>query len=239
METRTTVRDVDFMGGNPALDLVDTVGGMLGSEPTAEDEYMRSYDDLVELGLKTQTLSASGARRLRRAARENPREAEAAHASALDTRALIDSVFRPVAEGEQPPSEALDRLRKLGAEAIERGQLVDAGAHFEWSWEATPGLDGPVWPLVHAALELVTSGPLERVSQCGRCRWLFLDTTKNHSKRWCSPEGCGTDEKKERYVARRRERRAKYSSPAVLPTGPSGETVAASKGHGNTPRRAP
>jgi len=58
----------------------------------------------------------------------------------------------------------------------------------------------------------MTEGPLERLKTCGRCRWLFLDTTKNRSRRWCSTEGCGTDVKKERYVARRRARRSGSSS---------------------------
>lgn len=228
------------MGGHPALDFVDTVGGTLDSEPAPEDEYLRSYEDLVALGLKTETLSDAAARRLRREASEHPRKAAAAFAAALEARALIDSVFRPVAGGERPPAEALDRLTELAAAAIARGRLVEAGEdRYAWTWDDAPELDAPLWPLVHSALELVTNGPLERVSCCGRCRWLFLDTTKNHSRRWCSMEGCGTDAKMERYVARRRERRARNSSPAVLPTGPSGETVAASRGQGKTPRRAP
>jgi predicted RNA-binding Zn ribbon-like protein len=145
-----------------------------------------------------------------------------------------------VAEGGRPPARALDELRELAAEAIARGRLVEGGdGSFVWSWDEVAELDAPVWPLVHSALELVTDGPLERVSQCGRCRWLFLDTTKNHSRRWCSMEGCGTDAKMERYVARRRERRARNSSPAVEPTGPSGDTVAARSGQGKTRRVQP
>jgi predicted RNA-binding Zn ribbon-like protein len=240
METRTRVRDVDFMGGNAALNLIDTVGGELGSPPAPEDDFLRSYDDLVELGLKTETLSEAAARRLRREAGEHPRKAEAAVRSALEVRGLLDSVFRPVAEGGRPPARALDELRKLAAEAIARGRLVEGGdGSFVWSWDEVAELDAPVWPLVHSALELVTDGPLERVSQCGRCRWLFLDATKNHSRRWCSMEGCGTDAKMERYVARRRERRARNSSPAVEPTGPSGDTVAARSGQGKTRRAQP
>jgi predicted RNA-binding Zn ribbon-like protein len=213
METLREVGHVDLMGGHPALDLVDTVGGMLDRPVTDEDEFLRSYEDLVQLGLETETLSERAARRLRRAARERPRDAERAHAAALEARAVIDSVFRPIAEGsEKPPADALDELAKLHVTAISHGRLVARGGHAEWSWEDAPGLDAPLWPLVHSAVELVTEGPLDRVSQCGRCRWLFLDTTKNHSRRWCSMEGCGTDAKIERYVARRRERRAAASA---------------------------
>jgi len=208
VETVRHVEDVDFMGGHPALDLVDTVGGMRETPPREEDEFLRSYEDLVALGLKTETLSERAARRLRRAARENPDEARVALEAALEARALLDSVFRPVADGAASPAPALDELSRLGATAISHGCLVPHGGHVAWSWEDAPGLDAPLWPLVHSAVELVTSGPLERVSCCGRCRWLFLDATKNHSRRWCSMEGCGTDAKIERYVARRRERRA-------------------------------
>jgi predicted RNA-binding Zn ribbon-like protein len=240
METRTRVRDVDFMGGNAALNLIDTVGGELDRPVAPEDDFLRTYDDLVELGLKTETLSQAAARRLRREADSHPRKADAALRRALEVRALLDSVFRPVAEGERPPARALDELRELAADAIARGRLVEGeDGRFAWSWNDVAELDAPIWPLVHSAVELLSDGPLERVSQCGRCRWLFLDTTKNHSRRWCSMEGCGTDAKMERYVARRRERRARYSSPAEKPTGPSGDTVAARSGQGKTPRRQP
>jgi predicted RNA-binding Zn ribbon-like protein len=200
------------MGGNPALDFVDTIGGMLVDEIDPEDEFLREYEDLVELGLKTGTLSERSARRLRRAARERPDEAEAVLARAREKRELIDAVFRPLSAGEEPPAEALAALRDFGSEALARCELAPADDGFACSWEHRDDLDAPLWPIAHAALELLTEGPLDRIKTCGRCRWLFLDTTKNHSRRWCSTEGCGTDETKERYVARRRARRVKSSS---------------------------
>ena len=240
METRTRVRDVDFMGGNAALNLIDTVGGELDRPVAPEDDFLLTYDDLVELALKTETLSQATARRLRREAGSHPRNAEAALRRALEVRSVLDSVFRPLAEGERPPARGLDELGELAADATARGRLVEGeDGRFAWSWNDVTELDAPIWPLVHSAVELLSDGPLDRVSQCGRCRWLFLDTTKNHSRRWCSMEGCGTDAKMERYVARRRERRARYSSPAEEPTGPSGDTVAARSGQGKTPRRQP
>jgi predicted RNA-binding Zn ribbon-like protein len=216
--------EVDLMGGNPALDFVDTVGGLRGAEPQPEDELLREYDDLVVLGLKTGALSERAARRLRRTAAERPDEAEAVLARAREKRELIDAVFRPLSEDTEPPAEVLAELRDFGAEAIARGEFVPAASAsprgrpvpapggFAWSWDHRDELDAPLWPIAHAAVELLTDGPLDRIKTCGRCRWLFLDTTKNHSRRWCSTEGCGTDEKKERYVARRRARRDKSSS---------------------------
>jgi predicted RNA-binding Zn ribbon-like protein len=212
METLRGIEGVHFMGGDPALDFVDTIGGMHGEESKPEHEFLRSYEDLVTFGLKTETLSERCARRLRRLARERPADAEAVFADAHRKRELLDSAFRPLAEGSKPPARVLGELRDFAAEAVAHGELVPSEDGFAWSWERCEGLDTPLWPIAYAALELMVSGPLERVKTCGRCRWLFLDTTKNHSRRWCSTEGCGTDTKKERYVARRRARRAGSSS---------------------------
>src|SRR5215217_4371302 len=171
METWRVVEDVDFMGGNLALDFTETIGGPLEDPHEDEHEFLRSYGDLVMFGLKTGTLSERSARRLRRLASEREADAEAVLAEARRSRALVESVFRPISEGSRPPARALAELRDFAAEAI-----------------------------AHGALELAVDGPLDRIKTCGRCRWLFLDTTKNHSRRWCSTEGCGTDVKKERYV---------------------------------------
>jgi predicted RNA-binding Zn ribbon-like protein len=211
METRH-VADVDFMGGHPALDFVDTVGGMLDEPPRPEDEFLRTYGDLLDFGLKTGTLSERLASRLERLARERPEEADTALDAALRVRSLLETVFRPLAEGEDPSPGVLSALGDLGAMAMARGKLVAADGGFDWSWDDATELEAPLWPIAHAALELVTNGPLERLKNCGRCRWVFLDTTKNRSRRWCSMEGCGTDAKMERYVARRRERRAESAT---------------------------
>jgi predicted RNA-binding Zn ribbon-like protein len=212
METPRNIEEMEPAGGDPALDFVDTVVGLRDTEPAPEDELLRSYEDLVTLGLKTRTLAERAARRLRRAARENPAEAQAVLDAAREARDVLDSVFRPVAVGAAPPARALDELARLDATALAHGRLVEDRGRVAWSWDDAPGLDAPLWPLVHSAVELVTTGPLDRVSCCGRCRWLFVDATKNHSRRWCSMEACGTLAKMERYVARRRELRAAASA---------------------------
>src|SRR4051812_43948383 len=112
------------MGGNPALDFVDTIGGPLVEHPRPEDEVLRSYEDLVMFGLKTRTLSERSARRLRRLARERPGEAEAVLADARRKRELLDAAFRPVSEGKDPVAPVLAELSDFAAEAIAHGELV-------------------------------------------------------------------------------------------------------------------
>jgi predicted RNA-binding Zn ribbon-like protein len=63
----------------------------------------------------------------------------------------------------------------------------------------------PLHAVARALADLLTSPRLHRVGRCegvGDCGWLFLDTTKNGSRRWCSMAGCGSRAKMRRYYAR-------------------------------------
>jgi predicted RNA-binding Zn ribbon-like protein len=65
-------------------------------------------------------------------------------------------------------------------------------------------LERAFWPAAHAALDLLRDGDLDRLAECGRCRWLFLDHSRNHSRRWCSMDACGGVVKMRRHRARRK-----------------------------------
>ena len=49
---------------------------------------------------------------------------------------------------------------------------------FAWTWTAT-ALERPLWPLAQSAVDLLRAGPLDRLAECERCRWLFLDLSRN------------------------------------------------------------
>jgi predicted RNA-binding Zn ribbon-like protein len=65
-------------------------------------------------------------------------------------------------------------------------------------------LDRMLWPVARSAADTLTSGDLKRVRRCARqgCDWLFVDTSKNRSRRWCSMSMCGSRVKAGRYYRR-------------------------------------
>ena len=67
-------------------------------------------------------------------------------------------------------------------------------------------LERPLWPVAHAALDLLRTEDLHRLAECGDCRWLFFDHSRNRSRRSCSMNACGGREKMRRHRARGRER---------------------------------
>jgi predicted RNA-binding Zn ribbon-like protein len=207
VETQRRLSAHDRDGGHLVLNFVNTLGGALDRQPNPTDELLHDYRDLLAWSRFMGTLDGEAAERLARRARRRPGEAAATLKRALELRACSDRVFRSLAEGGEPARSDLDALRDEAAAALAHGQLVAGEDGFRWSWPDRSALEAPLWPLAREAVDLLTEGPLERVRGCARCRWLFLDESRNRSRRWCSMEGCGTDAKKERYVERRRARR--------------------------------
>lgn len=205
METWDHIAGMRVVGGNVALDLANTMHDEFGGEP--DFDHLGDYGDLVAWSVRVGLVSEGSAGRLLEIADRRPSEAEAAHARVLATRDLLYEVFGAVAVGERPSPEGLEALRREEGEAISEARLVPVGGRFAWEWPDGEYLGRMRYPVVHAAVELLTRGPLDRLKTCAACPWLFLDESKNRSRRWCSMEVCGTDEKVRRYLARRAARR--------------------------------
>jgi predicted RNA-binding Zn ribbon-like protein len=202
METATDVTRMRLVGGNLALDFVNSRSGPVGGAP--DDDALTSYADVVAWGRYVGNLSEAEAAALRRLARDDPDGAEAAFRHCLQVRECLDDVFREIAQGRRPSRRALAELRDHERDALGSAELEPGEAGpYGWSWRRDRSLLRPVRPVVHAAVTLLTAGPLDRIKGCGTCRFLFLDESRNRSRRWCSMEDCGTAEKIRRYVARR------------------------------------
>jgi predicted RNA-binding Zn ribbon-like protein len=201
METPQYIEKLRIVGGDVALDFVNTEDG----DPPVE--CLRGYGDLVAWGVLVGLLSAAEGERLTGEADLRPGDAEAAYRDALTLRGALYDIFRAVAEDQAPASGDLEILRQYEREALTRGKLVQGDRGFRWEWKDGRDLARMLWPIAHAAAGLLTSVNLDRLKLCAGCYWVFLDASRNRSRRWCTMEVCGTDEKKRRYVAKRASRR--------------------------------
>ncbi|GIF72424.1 CGNR zinc finger domain-containing protein [Asanoa siamensis] len=200
METVGDVTRMRLVGGDLALDFVNTRSGPPTGPP--DDDLLAGYPELVAWSVYAGALTDAEAAHMRR---RSPADPKTAVALARRIRDDLDEVFRALATDRTPPTPALDRLRDDEAEALGHARL-EPGSPFRWTWREDDTLARPVRPIVHAAVDLLTTGALNRIKACGGCRFLFYDESKNRSRRWCSMEDCGTDEKIRRYVATRRAR---------------------------------
>lgn len=187
----------DRSAGHLALDFANTVSGRLTDAPI---ERLASYGDLVEFARQAAVLDEARADALRTWAAAHPVEAEAIRRRATRLRDALYALFRATPDGAAP-SEA-----DLAALAAEQARLR-VGPRFAWEWaDGAEAPDAVLGPIVVAAVELLTSPRRERVHRCGAddCAWIFLDESKNQSRRWCDMKSCGNRMKARRYAERHR-----------------------------------
>lgn len=127
-----------------------------------------------------------------------------------DARVLRQSMydlFSAIAHDLEPPAESLVVLNQFLEAALARSRVLHKPDGFAWGWETDDKrLDRLIWPVTRSAADLLTSPELSRLRQCGghACSWLFLDLSKNHSRRWCDMSVCGNRAKSKRHYERRR-----------------------------------
>jgi predicted RNA-binding Zn ribbon-like protein len=190
------VHAMRLVGGHPALDFVNTLGGL---KVSPDDEYLHAYGDLLVWSERTDLIAPEPAGALARAAERRPKPAATALEAALELRGHVDAILRATLAGRSPRSADLDAVRRAEVDALAHAALT---SRFAWTWTGT-ALERPLWPLAHAVLDLLHSTPLDRLGECGHCRWLFIDTSANRSRRWCSMDACGAIEKMRRHRAKR------------------------------------
>jgi predicted RNA-binding Zn ribbon-like protein len=129
-------------------------------------------------------------------------------ASTVELReALAAVLYRRIQGGKLPAAQIQILEQQFHAAALHR-RLLAGGAHLEWSWSGVERqAEIPLWMLAQAASDLLVSSDIELVKDCGdpTCRWLFLDVSKNHTRRWCDMKTCGNRMKARRHHARTQE----------------------------------
>lgn len=194
----------DISAGQLSLDFANTLDERSSASPY---EYLNSYYDLVAWSQQAQTITASEAEQLREQAERHPADASRVLQEAIVLREALFRIFSAVAEGESPEDEDLNILNSALSEAMCHVRIVPQTGSFQWDWTANPeNLDRVLWPVVRAAADLLTSDELgdTRVCASESCDWLFLDTSKNHSRRWCNMKTCGNRAKARRHYERTR-----------------------------------
>jgi len=197
------VASLRMVGGSLALDFLNTRVG----PPTGgwDADALNDYDSLVVWARDRGELTTAEAAALQVLSSQDAASAHEVFVAALDAREYLDAVFRSLTRGQRPRRSDLDRLGADAAQALGHAAL-DGGANLAWSWRGDSSLRRPLHPIFHAAVELLSFGRLERVKACAGCNFLFIDGSKNGSRRWCSMSDCGTSAKMQRYVAARRSR---------------------------------
>jgi predicted RNA-binding Zn ribbon-like protein len=194
----------EMVGGRTCLDFVNTASQRRLGPFT---DKVTGYADLLDWAVAAEQLSDAEAVRLREKAATNPEAADAVVERARALREAIYRVFTARNAGEVLPTEDLELISDENARASANRVLTPVGfGSCTFEWRTHDALDMPLWPIAVSAVTLAASADAERVKECGsdNCNWLFLDTSKNRSRRWCDMKECGNREKARRHYHKAR-----------------------------------
>jgi len=194
----------ELSGGALCLDFANT--GPDQKAPETREEHLKSYTDLLSWAVQSGELTIQDARRLMAAANHSQIKASAALRKARELRQAIFDVFRAIAGQHAPATGDLDVLNKYWRSASIHRSVAHADGNFRrvWVMDENDELDRPLWGVVASAEELLTSGEVGLVRECDAdtCSWLFLDHSRNRSRRWCDMKTCGNRAKAKRHYER-------------------------------------
>lgn len=193
------VEAMDLSGGDVCLDFVNTAGGRESGDLR---DKLGEYGDLVTWAERVGLVTEARGRSLRAVAERSPEEADAV----LDrARALREATFRLFTRAGRTEAD-LDLLSdEAGRSAAER-RLVAEPDGYAFTWPVSDRLEQLLWPVALSAAELLTSEERVRVKECASdtCEWLFMDMSRNRSRRWCDMKSCGNRAKARRFSARQK-----------------------------------
>jgi predicted RNA-binding Zn ribbon-like protein len=210
-DTVRPVEELELIGGEVCLDFANSMGGTR----QAPSERLHGYADLVRWAAHAGAIEGTEVEPLLAAAGGRRAEADAVFARAIALREAIFGIFVAVADGASPAAADLARLNDELARALPHLRIAADEQGFDYRFEASDGaLDRPLWAVARSASELLATGDLGRVKRCtsDECDWLFVDLSKNRSRRWCDMRDCGNRAKARRYYRRRRGARASRQS---------------------------
>ncbi len=123
-------------------------------------------------------------------------------ARALVLREALYRLFHAQAERREPQADDLALLGGFLAEAAPRVALTRIDGGYAWRiGSAGATLAGVLSPVLWSAIDLLGGARLAKVKRCANdaCQWLFIDDSKNGSRRWCSMSSCGNRAKAYRH----------------------------------------
>ncbi len=191
-----------IIAGELCLDFINTLDNR--PIPQRRQELVPTYFDMLEWALQAGGVSRSQHADLRRDAESHPREAAAVRLRAVELRECLYKVVSAAVRHRKASENDLRTFNGFLAGSLSHQELRPTPRGYRLELAQSPQLDSILWAIALSASNLLTGADLKHVRECGvgTCRWLFVDRSKNHSRRWCDMKTCGNRIKARKFYRR-------------------------------------
>lgn len=193
-----------FIAGALCLDFANTIHNFRAED---KEEELRAISDLLQWAKEAGLLSGADHDRLAAHYNHNPREAAATLGKGTAIRDLLLSIFAGIANGRSISSLRQSELNSVLAQAPGLLRVMKKSDRIETKWmSAAEGVSQVFFAVLTSAAKLLASDRLGRIRECSSadCTWLFVDESRNRSRRWCEMRTCGNRIKARRHYQRSR-----------------------------------
>ena len=202
IDTTTHAYNLKRVGGWLCLDFVNTVDWHNSEHP---HEWLTKYSDLVSWSRNAGILTENEALDLLRRAELHPSDAKTVLERAIILREALYRTFSAIVNNQLSNPSDIAILNAELANAMTQTRLQQTADSHKWSYAFKDNtLDPMLWSAARSAADLLTSGKLDRIRRCSeeKCGWLFLDMSRNRSRKWCDMKDCGNRTKARRHYKR-------------------------------------
>jgi predicted RNA-binding Zn ribbon-like protein len=207
--------NLSLLGGRLCLDFVNTLDWRGTDQPV---EYLHTYRDLVAWSRYVGTISDQEAEELSQKAKTDSLQGAAVVQDAIQLREAIYRIFSSIAHRLPVADQDLMIFNRYVARAMESSEIIKKREEFVWNTNGDrEKLDWVLNPLVRSAADLLVSPERQSVKKCSdpECGWLFLDSSRNRSRRWCDMRDCGNRAKAGRFYKKNKAKRPAPSTKAA------------------------
>jgi len=188
-----------LLGGRLCLDFVNTLDWRGTDTP---QEFLNTFDDLVSWSRHAGISSQQECRKLYEMAEQSNAAAEMVLNQALKLRETIYRLFAAGIANQNPRKEDLAIFNNNLSRSMQDSQITLTKEGYTWDISGNRSrLDWVLNPIISSAAEILVSNERKRVKACAdsACGWLFIDVSRNQSRRWCDMKDCGNRAKATRF----------------------------------------
>jgi predicted RNA-binding Zn ribbon-like protein len=184
------IGDILLHGNVLCLDFVNSIHDRI-NEP--DHDYLSNAADLFYWAVKAGVINTKTCNTSLKDIGDSSSQANKVLKDAKLIRELLYKIFKAISQHKRVNAQDLQVFNELLSKCFSRVEIITDGMGFTKDWKVVPGeLLLITAPIIHSAYELLLSEKLDRVKECPNCGWLFLDTSKNGKRRWCSMKTCGS-----------------------------------------------
>ncbi|CAB1060318.1 hypothetical protein D1BOALGB6SA_5084 [Olavius sp. associated proteobacterium Delta 1] len=202
-DKKRTAGSLKLLGGRLCLDFVNTLDWRGTDSP---QEFLKTYDDLVSWSRHAGICSQQETRKLYKMAEQSNAEAKKVLNRTLKLREAVFRLFAAGIANRNPLKEDLAIFNKYLSQSMKDSQITRTPDGYAWDIAGNRAkLDWVMNPIIRSAAEILVSDEINKVKACAdsACGWLFIDVSRNQSRRWCDMQDCGNRAKATRFYKKK------------------------------------